>query len=45
MKSKMTFKGAGNVIFNKGYDALVEKASEFNGADPEAIKELLNEVM
>ena len=41
----MTFDKASSVLVEIGYDALVEKASEVNGADPEAIKELLNEVM
>ena len=41
----MSFNKASSVLVNEGYDILVEKASEVNGADPEAIKELLNEVM
>lgn len=41
----MSFEKATEVLVEEGYDALVEKASEVNGADPEAIKELLNEVM
>ena len=41
----MTFDKATSVLVEEGYDALVDRASEVNGADPEAIKELLNEVM
>ena len=41
----LSFDKATSVLVDEGYDALVEKASEVNGADPEAIKELLNEVM
>jgi len=41
----MTFKKASEALVNHGYDSLVDKASEVNGADPEAIKELLNEIM
>ena len=41
----LSFDKASSVLVDEGYDALVEKASEVNGADPEAIKELLNEVM
>ncbi len=41
----MTFEKASSVLVEEGYDALVEKASDANGLDPEAIKELLNEVM
>ncbi len=41
----MTFKKASETLVQEGYDALVEKASDINGIDPEAVKELLNEVM
>ena len=41
----LSFDKASSVLVDEGYDALVEKASEVNGADPEAIKALLNEVM
>ena len=41
----MSFDSATSVLVEEGYDALVEKASDINGIDPEAVKELLNEVM
>jgi len=41
----MSFDKASEMLVDEGYDALIDKASEVNGADPEAIKELLNEVM
>ena len=41
----LSFDKASSVLVEQGYDALVEKASVVNGAHPEAIKELLNEVI
>ena len=41
----LSFDKASSILVNEGYDALVEKASIVNGADPEAIKELINEVL
>ena len=41
----LSFDKASSVLVDEGYDALVEKASVVNGADPEAIKELLSEIM
>ena len=41
----LSFDRASEVLVDEGYDSLVERASEVNGADPEAIKELLNEVL
>jgi hypothetical protein len=41
----LSFDKASSVLVEEGYDALVEKASVVNGVDPEAIKELLNEVI
>ncbi len=41
----LSFDKATSVLVEQGYDALVEKASVINGADPEAIKELLNEII
>ena len=41
----LSFDKASSVLVDEGYDALVEKASAVNGADPEAIKELINEVL
>lgn len=41
----LSFDKASSVLIDEGYDALVEKASEVNGADPEAIKELINKVL
>jgi len=41
----LSFDKASSVLVEEGYDALIERASDVNGADPEAIKELLNEIM
>jgi len=41
----LSFKKASSLLVEEGYDALVEKASEVNEADPEAIKELLSEIL
>ncbi|TDJ07998.1 MAG: hypothetical protein E2O68_02790 [Deltaproteobacteria bacterium] len=41
----LSFDKASSVLVDEGYEALVEKASEVNSMDPEAIKELLNNLM
>jgi len=41
----LSFDKASEVLVDEGYDALIEKASEVNGADPEALKELLNQIL
>lgn len=41
----LSFDKATSVLVDEGYDALVDKASVVNGADPEAIKDLLNNLM
>lgn len=41
----LSFDRASEVLVDEGYDALIDRASDINGADPEAIKELLNEVL
>ena len=41
----LSFDKATSVLAQEGYDVLVQKASEVNGADPEAIKEILNQVL
>jgi len=41
----LSFDKASEVLVDEGYDALIDRASEVNGADPEALKELLNQVL
>ena len=41
----MSFKKTSEMLVNEGNDALVEKAGEVNGIDPEAVKEILNDLM
>jgi hypothetical protein len=41
----LSFDKAALVLAEEGYDALIEKASEANAADPEAVKELINEIL
>lgn len=41
----LKFKEASEMLVNDGYDALIEKAAMINEADPEAIKELINQIL
>ena len=41
----MSFDKATSVLVDEGYDVLIERASEINDVDPEAISELINEIM
>ena len=41
----ISFKEASEALVGDGLDSLIEKASEKNEADPEAIKELIEEIM
>ena len=41
----MTFGKASSILVEEGYDVLIERASEINDVDPEAISELINEIM
>ena len=41
----MSFKKASSVLVDEGYDVLIERASEINDVDPEAISELINEIL
>ena len=41
----ISFKEASEALVGDGLDSLIEKASEKNETDPEAIKELIEEIM
>ena len=41
----LKFSEASEMLVNDGYDALIEKAAMINEADPEAIKELINQIL
>ena len=42
---EITFKKASEILENDGYDVLINKASEVNGVGPEAVREVLNDVL